>query len=58
MKYKVHRVNIKKTNDQSKLEKFLNGLHGEVIAIVPNVAVTPITRDARIDFLLIVEKVG
>jgi len=58
MKYIVHQFNIKMTNDRSKLEQFLNGLRGEVIAIVPNVSVTPITRDARVDFLLIVEKTG
>jgi len=43
------------TSDQSKLEKFLNGLEGEVVAIIPNVMPLPITH---VDFLLIVEKVS
>ncbi len=38
MKYKVHRVTMKMTSDQGKLEEFLNGLTGEVVAIVPNVS--------------------
>ena len=57
MKYRVHRFNIKMTSDQGKLEQFLNSLEGEVLAIVPNVTVTPFTWAARVDFLLIVEKI-
>jgi len=40
MKYMVHRFDIRMTADQSKLEHFLNGLEGEVVAIIPNV--TPV----------------
>ncbi len=58
MKYKVHQFDIKMTSDQSKLEQFLNGLRGEVIAIFPNVTVTPFTWTARVDFILVVEKIG
>ena len=57
MKYKVHRFDIRMTSDQSKLEQFLNSLDGEVAAIIPNVAVRPFWFH-RVDFLLIVEKVG
>ena len=57
MKYRVHRFNIKKTSDQSKLEQFLNSLEGEVIAIVPNVTLGFFWAH-RVDFLLIVEKLG
>ena len=57
MKYRVHRFNIKMTTDQTKLEQFLNSLEGEVIAIVPNVAVAFFWFH-RVDFLLIVEKLG
>lgn len=39
MKYRVHRLDIKMTSDQSKLEQFLNSLDGEVAAIIPNVTV-------------------
>ncbi len=55
MKYRVHQFNIKMTSDQSKLEQFLNGLVGEVVAIIPNVTWAPKTQ---VDFLLIVEKLG
>ena len=54
-KYRVHRFNISMTKDQSKLEQFLNGLEGEVVAIIPNVTPVPATY---VDFLLIVEKVS
>lgn len=57
-RYRVHRFDLSMTRDQSKLEQFLNSLEGEVIAIFPNVTITPFTWAARVDFLLIVEKVG
>jgi len=44
------------TTDQSELEKFLNSLEGEIIAIIPNVTLGFLWAH-RIDFLLIVEKV-
>ena len=57
-KYRVHRYDLRMTADQSKLELFLNSLEGEIIAIIPNVTVAPMTWASRVDFLLIVEKVG
>jgi len=57
MKYRVHRFVLKMTTDQDELEKFLNNLKGEVIAIVPNVTLGFFWAH-RVDFLLIVEKVG
>jgi predicted outer membrane protein len=56
-KHRVHRFDIRMTADQSKLEQFLNSLEGEIIAIIPNVTVTPMTWASRVDFLLIIEKV-
>jgi hypothetical protein len=58
MSYKVHRFEIKMTTDQDKLELFLNSLKGEVVAIIPNLSPFPVTLHARVDFLLIVEKLG
>ena len=57
-KYRVHRYDLRMTADQSKLELFLNSLEGEIIAIIPNVTITPFTWASRVDFLLIVEKIG
>ena len=57
MKYKVHRFDLKMTTDQYMLEKFLNSLAGEIIAIIPNVTLRFFWAH-RVDFLLIVEKVG
>ncbi|MGD8760256.1 MAG: hypothetical protein PVJ07_08395 [Anaerolineales bacterium] len=55
MRYRVHRFDIKMTRDQSRLEQFLNGLEGEIVAIIPNVTPFPATF---VDFVLIVEKLG
>ena len=57
MTYKVHRFDIRMSTDQGKLEQFLNGLKGEVVAIVPNVTVSFMWAH-RVDFVLVVEKVG
>ncbi len=59
-KYRVHRFDVKMTTDQSKLEQFLNGLEGEVAAIIPNITpkFTPGGMGANVDFLLIVEKIS
>ena len=57
-KYRIHSFDLKMTTDQSKLERFLNSLEGEIIANIPNVTVTPFTWASRVDFLLIVEKVA
>ena len=55
MKYRVHRFNIRMTTEQEELERFLNSLRGEIVAIIPNVTWAPKTE---VDFLLIVEKVA
>jgi hypothetical protein len=57
MTYKVHRFDIRMTTDQGKLEQFLNGLKGEIVAILPNVTVSFMWAH-RVDFVLVVEKVG
>ena len=36
MTYRVHRFDIKMTEDQLDLERFLNGLTGELVTIIPN----------------------
>lgn len=55
MRYRVHRFDLKMTKDQARLEQFLNGLEGEVVAIVPNVTVKPFWVH-QVDFLLLVER--
>ena len=57
MKYRVHRFDLRMTSDQSKLEQFLNSLAGEIVAIIPNVGLNFLWVH-RVDFILIVEKVG
>lgn len=55
MRYKVHRFDIRMTRDQGNLERFLNSLDGEVVAIIPNVSMQALWIH-MIDFVLIVEK--
>lgn len=57
MKYRVHRFNLRMTADQGRLEQFLNGLEGEVIAIVPNVTIGFLWAP-KVGFVLIVEKLA
>ena len=58
MRYRVHKLDVKRDNIQEKLEKFINQLNGEVISVVPNVRPTFqfMGATAKVDFLLIVEK--
>jgi hypothetical protein len=56
MRYRVHQFEIKMTEDAMELERFLNGLEGEVIPIVPNVNSDRPGMFSYVDFLLIVEK--
>jgi len=56
--YCVHRFDLRMTEDQSKLEQFLDSLECEIVAIIPNVTVTPFILTSHVDFLLIVEKVS
>ena len=60
MRYRVHRFDLKMTAGQSKLEKFLNSLEGQLVTIIPNVNPTfqLMGATAKVDFLFIVEKVG
>ncbi len=55
MKYKIHRFDIRMSKDQTKLEQFLNNLEGDVVAIIPNVAIAAFWVH-RINFLFIIEK--
>lgn len=57
MTYKVHRFDLKMTGQQGNLERFLNSLEGEIVAIIPNVTMKAFWVHV-VDFLLIVEKVG
>ena len=60
MSYKVHRFDINMETDSAELEAFLNGLRGEVVAIVPNVRKTTLAQiygvTRKVDFLLVVER--
>lgn len=58
MRYEIHRFDIDMEKDQDKLKQFLNNLHGEIVAIIPNVKPTfkPMGATAKINFLYIIEK--
>ena len=60
MKYKIHKFEINMSRDQDRLEKFLNGLSGEVVSIIPNNAKMTFLQiygvTQKINFLYIIEK--
>jgi hypothetical protein len=58
--YKVHRLDIKMTREEGKLEQFLNSLEGEVVAIIPSVLpkFTAGGMGAKVYFLWIIEKLS
>jgi hypothetical protein len=56
-RYRVHRFEVKTMRDEASLEQFLNGITGDIISIVPHVAVKAFWIH-RIDCLYVVEKVG
>ena len=41
---------------QEKLEQFLSGLDGDVVAVVPNVRPFVLSYGGQVDFLMVVEK--
>jgi hypothetical protein len=55
MRYRVHRFDLRMTRDGGRLERFLNDLDGEVVAVIPNVTIRPFWVH-QIDFVLVVEK--
>ena len=57
MKYRLHRLEVKGENMQEKLEQFINKLDGEVISVIPNVTHYFLMYGARVNYVLIVEKV-
>jgi hypothetical protein len=59
MNYRVHQIEVKKDTAQEKLERFLNQLEGEVVAVVPYVSPTfqGMGATSKVVFLLIVEKI-
>jgi len=57
MKNRVHRIEVNSDNMQEKLEQFLNKLDGEVISVIPNVTQYFLMYGARVNYILIVEKI-
>ena len=60
MKYRVHRLDVKKETAREQLESFLNNLQGEVLSVLPYVKPTfqLMGATSKVDFLLIVEKIN
>jgi len=58
MKYRVHRIDIKRDNMQEKLEIFINKMDGELISVMPDVSPTfrAMGASAKVDFILVIEK--
>ena len=57
MKYRVHTLNIKIAKEPDRLERFLNNLKGEVISIIPDVKTVLLCYGAKVNSILIIEKI-
>ena len=57
MKYRVHSLEVTKDNLQERLEQFLNNLDGEVVSVLPNVTQYFLCYGAKVNYILIMEKV-
>jgi rhamnose utilization protein RhaD (predicted bifunctional aldolase and dehydrogenase) len=59
MDYRVHRLEVEEKTVQEKLERFLNQLEGEVLAVVPYIKPTfqLMGATSKVGFFLVVEKV-
>lgn len=58
MRYRVHRLDVKKETAQQTLENFLNEQRGDILAVIPYVVPSFqfMGATSKVDFLLIVEK--
>jgi len=52
----VHRLKVSPKSFHLQLEQFLNSLEGEVVSIVPNVTQYFLCYGAKVDYVVIVEK--
>jgi hypothetical protein len=57
MKYRVHRIEVNKDNMQEKIESFVNTLDGEVISVIPHVTQFFMMYGAKVNYVLVVEKI-
>ena len=57
MKHRVHRLEVNRNNMQEQLGQFINKLNGEVIAVIPNVIPYFLCYGAKVNYLLIIEKI-
>jgi hypothetical protein len=55
-KIHIHEIEVRMTEDREQVEKFLNSLNGEVIAIIPNVHNILGGNFVGVNFLWVVEK--
>ena len=56
MKYRVHKLRIDLAKEPEALENFLNNLKGEVVSIMPDVKTFFLFYGARVNRIIIVEK--
>lgn len=57
MKYRVHRLEVSKDDFQSQMAQFLNSLDGDTVSVVPYVKPFFLFCGAKVDYVLIIEKI-
>lgn len=60
MPYRAHRLEVDLANDLERLKRFLNGLSGEVVAVLPDVWIPSLAwiygMRRSVDFVVVVER--
>lgn len=60
MPYRAHRLEVDLANDLERLERFLDGLSGEVVAVLPHVRTPSLAwlygMRRSVDFVVVVER--
>lgn len=60
MPYRAHRLEVDLANDLERLKRFLNGLSGEVVAVLPDVRIPSLAwiygMRRSVDFVVVVEQ--
>ena len=56
---KIHKVKVTMTKDEVRIERYLNGLTGKIIAIIPNTCeVWGVWGGGGVNFLWVIEEIN
>lgn len=56
MKYRVHKIEVNRETMQEKVQQFINTLDGDVVSVIPNFVPFVMIYGAKINYVLVIEK--